>query len=88
MPGAADLFSSCRSAGIRVCLATGFSPATRDAITNDVESGLRAGAGLAAGVLTGSSTRQELAAVPAITGLPGEPLVLDSIAGLLPHLGI
>lgn len=138
MPGAADLFSSCRSAGIRVCLATGFSPATRDAIVaalgwagqidlllspadagrgrpwpdlpltalmrlgggsvrelavagdtpNDVESGLRAGAGLVAGVLTGSSTRQELAAVPAITGLPGEPLVLDSIAGLLPHLGI
>jgi len=138
MPGAAQVFKACRDAGIRVCLATGFSPATRDALVtalgwgglvdlvlspadagrgrpwpdlpltalmrlgggsvrelavagdtpSDVESGLRAGAGLVAGVLTGASTRQELAAVPAMTGLPGEPLVLDSIADLLPHLGI
>jgi phosphonatase-like hydrolase len=138
MPGAVELFKACGDADIRVCLATGFSPATRDAIVaelgwgdlvnlvlspadagrgrpwpdlpltaltrlgggsvrelavagdtpSDVESGLRAGAGLVAGVLTGSSTRQELEAVPAITGLAGEPLVLDSIADLLPHLGI
>jgi phosphoglycolate phosphatase len=54
---------------------------------SDVESGLRAGAGVVAGVLTGASTREELAAVPAVTGLPGSPLILDSIADLLPHLG-
>ena len=51
--------------------------------TSDVESGLRAGAGLVAGVLTGESTRAELEAVPSQTGLPGSPLVLDSITGLL-----
>jgi phosphonatase-like hydrolase len=138
MPGAVEVFEACRSAGIKVCLATGFSPATRDAIVaalgwgslvdlvlspadagrgrpwpdlpltallrlgggsvgelavtgdtpSDVESGLRAGAGLVAGVLTGASTRQELEAVPGATSLPGEPLVLDSIADLLPRLGI
>jgi phosphoglycolate phosphatase len=137
MPGAAEVFQACRAAGIKVCLATGFSPATRDAIVtglgwgslvdlvlspadagrgrpwpdlpltallrlgggsvrelavvgdtpSDVESGLRAGAGLVAGVLTGAAAREELAAVPAQTGLPGEPLILDSITGLLPHLG-
>jgi phosphoglycolate phosphatase-like HAD superfamily hydrolase len=125
-----------RDAGVRVCLATGFSPVTRDAIidelawgglidlalspanagrgrpwpdmpltallrlgggsvhelavvgdtTSDVESGLRAGAGIVAGVLTGESTRAELEAVPSQTGLPGSPLILDSITGLLPHL--
>ena len=32
MPGAAEVFRTCRDAGVRVCLATGFSPATRDAI--------------------------------------------------------
>ena len=32
MPGAEHLFAAARNAGIRVCLATGFSPATRDAI--------------------------------------------------------
>ena len=26
------MFKTCRDAGVRVCLATGFSPATRDAI--------------------------------------------------------
>ncbi len=138
MPGAAEVFTACRSAGIRVCLATGFSPATRDAIVaalgwasavdlmlspadagrgrpwpdlpltallrlgggsvrelavagdtpSDVESGLRAGAGLVAGVLTGAATRQELEAVPGTTSLPGEPVVLESIADLLPRLGI
>jgi phosphoglycolate phosphatase len=29
MPGAPELFAACRSAGTKVCLATGFSPATR-----------------------------------------------------------
>jgi phosphoglycolate phosphatase len=138
MPGAEEVIRACRDAGIKVCLATGFSPATRDAIIDslgwgsladlvlspadagrgrpwpdlpltallrlgggavhelavagdtpsDVESGLRAGAGLVAGVLTGASGREELAAVPGVAGLPGSPLVLDSITGLLPHLGI
>lgn len=138
IPGAEDLFAACRSAGISVCLSTGFSPATRDAIidalgwgplvdlvlspadagrgrpwpdmpltallrlgggsvhelavagdtTSDVESGLRAGAGIVAGVLTGESTRAELEAVPAQTGLPGKPLILDSIADLLPYLSL
>ena len=136
IPGAEALFAQCRSAGIKVCLSTGFSPVTRDALiaelgwaslvdlvlspadagrgrpwpdmpltallrlgggsvhelavvgdtTSDVESGLRAGAGIVAGVLTGESTRAELAAVPSQTGLPGSPLILDSITGLLPHL--
>jgi len=52
----------------------------------DVESGLRAGAGLVAGVLSGDSARADLEAVPAATGLPGTPLILDSVAGLLPHI--
>ena len=120
IPGAEALFEQCRSAGIKVCLSTGFSPATRDALiaelgwgslvdlvlspadagrgrpwhelavagdtTSDVESGLRAGAGIVAGVLTGESTRAELEAVPSQTGLPGSALILDSIADLLPHL--
>jgi len=136
IPGAEELFAACRSAGIKVCLSTGFSPATRDAIidvlgwgalvdlvlspadagrgrpwpdmpltallrlgggsvqelavagdtTSDVESGLRAGAGIVAGVLTGESTRAELEAVPSQTGLPGSPLILDSITDLLPYL--
>lgn len=55
---------------------------------SDIESGLRAGAGLVAGVLTGDCGRAELEAVPARTGLPGSPLILESIADLLPHLGI
>jgi phosphoglycolate phosphatase-like HAD superfamily hydrolase len=55
---------------------------------SDVESGLRAGAGLVAGVLTGTGTAGEMAAVPYVTGLPGSPLILDSVAGLLPHLGL
>ncbi|HEX7163441.1 MAG TPA: HAD family hydrolase, partial [Trebonia sp.] len=55
----------------------------------DVESGLRAGAGLVVGVLSGDSARADLAAVPAGTGLrplPGTPLILDSVADLFPHL--
>jgi phosphoglycolate phosphatase len=136
MPGAAELFASCRAAGIRVCLSTGFAPVTRDAIVDalgwrgaadlllspadagrgrpwpdmpltallrlggdsvaslavvgdtpsDVESGLRAGAGLVVGVLSGDSARADLEAVPARTGLPGAPLILDSVASLLPYL--
>jgi phosphoglycolate phosphatase len=136
MPGAEELFAACRSAGIKVCLSTGFSPLTRDAIIatlgwtplvdlllspadagrgrpwpdmpltslirlggdsvsslavvgdtpSDVESGLRAGAGLVVGVLSGDSERADLEAVPAATGLPGTPLILDSVADLFPHL--
>lgn len=136
--GAVELFAACRAAGLRVCLSTGFSPVTRDAIvealgwrslvdlflspadagrgrpmpdmpltallrlggrstrelavigdtTADIECGLRAGAGLVAGVLTGGVPREALAAVPAATGLPGEPLILDSIADLPPYLGL
>ena len=129
MPGATDVFKACRDAGIRVCLATGFSPTTRDAIiselgwgelidlalspadagrgrpfpdlpltallflhggavselavagdtASDVESGLRAGAGIVAGVLTGASSRADLEQA-------GTPLILDSIGDLLPHV--
>ena len=130
MPGAEEIFKPCREAGIRVCLATGFSPATRDAIidelgwgdlvdlalspadaggrgrpwpdlpltallrlrggavselavagdtTSDVESGLRAGAAVVAGVLTGADSRADLERA-------GAPLILDSIADILPHV--
>ena len=81
MPGAAELFRACRAAGIKVCLATGFSPVTRDALVAAL------GWANLVNVLTGRSTRQELEAVPGTASLPGEPLVLDSIADLLPHLG-
>ena len=54
----------------------------------DIECGLRAGAGLVAGILTGASGAAALAAVPAATGLPGEALVLGSVADLGPHLGL
>jgi len=131
LPGAEQTFAALRAAGIRVCLATGFSPATRDALldaldwrplidlalspadagrgrpwpdlpltallrlrggavselavagdtASDVESGLRAGAGLVAGVLTGSASQEDLERAQA-------PVILDSIAGLLPLLGI
>jgi phosphoglycolate phosphatase len=129
LPGAADTLKYLREAGIRVCLSTGFSPVTRDAIldalgwresvdlalspadagrgrpfpdmaltallrlgggavselavagdtASDVESGLRAGAGLVAGVLTGTGTRADFERA-------GAPLILDSIADLLPHV--
>jgi phosphoglycolate phosphatase len=129
MPGAADVFKTCRDASIRVCLVTGFSPTTRDAIiselgwgdlidlalspadagrgrpwpdlpltallflhggavselavagdtASDVESGLRAGAGVVAGVLSGAGSRADLERA-------GAPIILDTIAGLLPHV--
>jgi phosphoglycolate phosphatase len=131
LPGAVETMAAMRAAGIRVCLATGFSPVTRDTLLDsmgwrplidlalspadagrgrpwpdlpltallrlgggavsellvagdtpsDVESGLRAGAGLVAGVTTGASSAEELWAA-------GAPHVLDSIAGLVQLLGI
>jgi phosphoglycolate phosphatase len=129
MPGAEATFSALREAGVRVCLATGFSPVTRDAIidklgwgglidlalspadagrgrpwpdlpltallrlrggavgelavagdtSSDIESGRRAGAAIVAGVLTGASTRADLEQA-------GAPLILDTIADILPHI--
>ena len=129
VPGAEDTLMRLRDAGIRVCLATGFSPSTRDAIidrlawgglidlalspadagrgrpwpdlpltallklrggavselavagdtTSDVESGLRAGAAVVAGVLTGAGSRADLEKA-------GAPLILDTIADILPHV--
>jgi phosphoglycolate phosphatase len=130
LPGAVQTLTALRDAGIRICLATGFSPATRDAVldvlgwhalidlalspadagrgrpwpdlpltallrlgggavselavvgdtASDVESGLRAGAAVVAGVLTGSASRNELEAA-------GATHVLDRISGLPPLLG-
>jgi phosphoglycolate phosphatase len=132
MPGAAQAITRLREAGIQVCLATGFSPATRDAIidqlgwgglvdlvlspadarfwgrgrpwpdlpltallrlrggavselavagdtASDVESGLRAGAAVVAGVLTGADSRADLERA-------GAPLILDTIADIVPHV--
>ncbi len=135
LPGAQDTIVRLRDAGVRVCLATGFSPVTRDAIIDalawgglidlalspadvgfggfpgrgrpwpdlpltallrlrgggvgelavagdtgsDIESGLRAGAAFVAGVLTGVSSRAELEQA-------GAPLILDTIAGILPYI--
>lgn len=131
LPGAIETITALRAAGIRVCLATGFSPATRDALldslgwrplvdlalspadagrgrpwpdlpltallrlgggavselavvgdtASDVESGLRAGAGVVAGVLTGSGSRAELERA-------GAPYILDAITGLVAVLGL
>ena len=131
LPGAAETITALRAAGIRVCLATGFAPPTRDALLDalgwrplidlalspadagrgrpwpdlpltallrlgggavselavvgdtpsDIESGLRAGAGLVAGVLTGSAGWEELEQA-------GAPHILDAVTGLLPLLGI
>jgi phosphoglycolate phosphatase len=131
LPGAEATFAALRGAGIKVCLATGFSPSTRDALldalgwrdlvdlvlspadagrgrpwpdlpltallrlgggavselavagdtASDVESGLRAGAGLVAGVLTGSASRDDFERAKA-------PVILDSIADLPPLLGV
>jgi phosphonatase-like hydrolase len=130
LPGAAQTLAALRDAGVRVCLATGFAPPTRDAILDalgwrtlvdlalspadagrgrpwpdlpltallrlgggavselavagdtpsDVESGLRAGAGLVAGVLTGTGSIGDLAKA-------GAPHIIDSISGLIPLLG-
>lgn len=127
LPGAAETIKQLRSGGVKVCLATGFSPATRDAILAalgwmdqidlalspadagrgrpapdlpltallrlqgdavselavagdtpaDIESGLRAGAGVVAGVLTGTGTRADFEQADA-------PLILDTIADLIP----
>lgn len=131
LPAAMRTLTALRDAGIKICLATGFSAATRDAVldalgwrglidlalspadagrgrpwpdlpltallrlgggavselavagdtASDIESGLRAGAGLVAGVLTGSGSREELEKA-------GAHHVLDGIDGLLPLAGI
>ena len=131
LPGAERTVAALRAAGIKICLASGFSPATRDALldalgwrplvdlvlspadvgrgrpwpdlprtallrlgggavselavagdtASDVESGLRAGAGLVAGVLTGAASREELEQAKA-------PVILDAIADLLPLAGL
>lgn len=126
LPGAIETITALRAAGVKVCLATGFAPVTRDALLDalgwrplidlalspadagrgrpwpdlpltallrlgggavselavvgdtpsDVESGLRAGAGLVAGITTGSASREALLAA-------GAPHVLDSVTGLV-----
>jgi len=131
LPGAVETVTALRAAGIRVCLATGFSPATRDSLLDalgwrplidlalspadvgrgrpwpdlpltallrlgggavsellvagdtpgDIESGLRAGAGVVAGVTTGASGEDALAAA-------GASHVLESVTGLVQLLGI
>ena len=131
LPGAVDVLATLRAAGIRVCLLTGFSPVTRDAVLaaldwrplidlalspadagrgrpwpdlpltallrlgggavaelatvgdtlSDIESGLRAGAGIVAGVLTGSTSREEFTQA-------GAPHVLDTVAGFPALLGL
>jgi phosphoglycolate phosphatase len=131
LPGAIETITALRAAGIRVCLATGFSPSTRDALldslgwrplidlalspadagrgrpwpdlpltallrlgggavselvvagdtASDVESGLRAGAGLVAGVLTGSGSWPELEKA-------GASHILESVTGLVSLLGL
>jgi phosphoglycolate phosphatase len=125
LPGAAEAMAALRAAGLKVCLLTGFSPSTRDALldaldwrplidlalspadagrgrpwpdlpltallrlqggavtelaavgdtVSDIESGLRAGAGLVVGVLTGGASREELTAA-------GATHVLESVADL------
>jgi phosphoglycolate phosphatase len=131
LPGAVETITALRAAGIKVCLATGFAPATREALLDalgwralidlalspadagrgrpwpdmpltalmrlgggsvaelavvgdtpsDVESGLRAGAGLVAGVLTGTGTAESLAAA-------GASHILDSVGGLVQLIGL
>jgi len=131
LPGAEQTLGALRDAGIKICLATGFSPATRNVVldtlgwrplidlalspadagrgrpwpdlpltallrlrggavsdlavagdtASDIDSGLRAGAGIVAGVLTGSGSREDLEKA-------GAPHVLDGISGLLPLLGL
>ncbi len=48
---------------------------------SDIESGLRAGAGLVAGVTTGASSREELTEA-------GAPYVLDAVSELVQLLGL
>jgi ribonucleotide monophosphatase NagD (HAD superfamily) len=50
-----------------------------DETASDIESGRRAGAAIVAGVLTGASTRADLEQA-------GAPLILDTIADLLPYV--
>ncbi len=131
LPGAAETIAALRAAGIKVCLATGFAPVTRDALLDalgwrplidlalspadagrgrpwpdlpltallrlgggavsellvagdtpsDVESGVRAGAGVVVGVTTGAFSQEDLAGA-------GATFVLDSVTGLIQVLGI
>ena len=131
LPGAIETITALRAAGTKVCLATGFAPATRDALLDslgwrplidlalspadagrgrpwpdlpltallrlgggsvaelavvgdtpsDIESGLRAGAGLVAGVTTGAGSRESLEAA-------GAPHILDSVTGLVQLIGL
>jgi phosphoglycolate phosphatase len=131
LPGAVETITVLRAAGLKVCLATGFAPTTRDALLDalgwrplidlalspadagrgrpwpdlpltallrlgggavselavvgdtpsDIESGLRAGAGLVAGVTTGAGSREALIAA-------GAPHILDSIGGLIQLIGL
>jgi phosphoglycolate phosphatase len=131
LPGAVEAITALRAAGVKVCLATGFAPVTRDALldalgwrplidlalspadagrgrpwpdlpltalirlgggsvaelavigdtASDIESGLRAGAGLVVGVLTGAGSAESLAAA-------GAPHVLDSVGGLVQLIGL
>jgi phosphonatase-like hydrolase len=131
LPGALETITALRASGIKVCLATGFAPATRDTVLDalgwrplidlalspadagrgrpwpdlpltallrlgggavselavvgdtpsDVESGLRAGAGLVAGVTTGSASREQLTAA-------GAPHILTSVTGLVQLVGL
>jgi phosphoglycolate phosphatase len=48
---------------------------------SDIESGLRAGAGLVVGVTTGAATAEALAAA-------GAPHILDSVGGVLQLIGV
>ncbi len=129
LPGASEMLSGVRAAGLKLCLTTGFAPSTREALIDhlgwgarvdlalspadagrgrpwpdmiqlaartlgvtdpaavavagdtpsDVEAGIAAGAGIVAGVLTGTGTRETLEAA-------GATHVLTSIADLLPLL--
>jgi phosphoglycolate phosphatase len=131
IPGAVETITALRAAGVKVCLATGFAPVTRDALldalgwrplidlalspadagrgrpwpdmpltalirlgggsvaelavvgdtASDVESGLRAGAGLVAGVLTGAGSADILSAA-------GAPHVLDTVGDLVQLIGL
>jgi phosphoglycolate phosphatase len=131
LPGAVETITALRAAGIKVCLATGFAPVTRDALldalgwrplidlalspadagrgrpwpdlpltallrlgggavselavagdtASDIESGLRAGAGLVAGVTTGAGSPDSLIAA-------GAPHILESIGGLIQLIGL
>ena len=131
IPGAVETLAVMRAAGTKVCLATGFSPATRNTLldalgwrplidlalspadagrgrpwpdlpltallrlgggavselavvgdtASDIQSGLRAGAGIVAGVLTGAGSRAELEQA-------GAPYIIESIADLLPLVGL